>query len=259
MSLRVMEIIKIDPSLCTRWKYADRNSFEFGDINLLAEDIKRNGQINPIYVRPIKDDSKFKYEVIAGSRRLQACLTANLPIDAIVVETSDAEAATIQIKENEKLALSEYSKGLSYAKLQRDGKLTQEQLAEIVGCSRKKMQNYIAFAKIDQDIWDTVSNMGRVSARAAETILALSKKSPAHKKAIIEIAEDIKKGAGSVHIEKLVNKIINTKETVKQELITLPSGKVIGSWKKDGIVFSGNLNIDKEKISNLLVEFFKDK
>ncbi len=43
MSLRVMEIIKIDPSLCTRWKYADRNSFEFGDINLLAEDIKLNG------------------------------------------------------------------------------------------------------------------------------------------------------------------------------------------------------------------------
>ena len=51
-------------------------------------------------VWPIKDDSKFKYEVIVGSRRLQACLTANLPIDAILVETFDAEAATIQIKEN---------------------------------------------------------------------------------------------------------------------------------------------------------------
>ena len=257
--LLVMEIIKIDPHLCTRWKYADRNSFEFGDINLLAEDIKRNGQINPIYVRPIKDDSKFKYEVIAGSRRLQACLTANLPIDAIVVETSDAEAATIQIKENEKLALSEYSKGLSYAKLQRDGKLTQEQLAKIVGCSITKMQNYLAFAKIDQDIWNAVSNMGRVSARAADTILALSKKSLAHKKAIIEIAEEIRKGAGTRRIEKLVNSIINTKDSLKEELITLPSGKVIGSWKKDGIIFSGTLNIDKEKISNLLVEFFKDK
>ena len=65
--LLVMEIIKIDPRLCTRWKYADRNSFEFGDINLLAEDIKLNGQINPIYVRPIKDDSKFKYEVIVAT------------------------------------------------------------------------------------------------------------------------------------------------------------------------------------------------
>ena len=35
-----MEVIEIDPRLCTRWKYADRNSFEFGDTNILAEDIK---------------------------------------------------------------------------------------------------------------------------------------------------------------------------------------------------------------------------
>jgi len=100
--------------------------------------------------------------------------------------------------------------------------------------------------------------MGRVSARAADTILALSKKSLAHKKAIIEIAEEIRKGAGTRRIEKLVNSIINTKDSLKEELITLPSGKVIGSWKKDGIVFSGHLNIDKQKLSNLLVEFFKD-
>jgi hypothetical protein len=73
------------------------------------------------------------------------------------------------------------------------------------------MQNYLAFAKIDQDIWNAVSNMGRVSARAADTILALSKKSLAHKKAIIEIAEEIRKGAGTRRIEKLVNSIINTK------------------------------------------------
>ena len=60
-------------------------------------------------------------------------------------------------------------------------------------------------------------------------------------------------------LKKMVNRIINNKASLKEELITLPSGKVIGSWKKDGIVFSGNLNIDKKKISNLLVEFFKDK
>jgi hypothetical protein len=101
--------------------------------------------------------------------------------------------------------------------------------------------------------------MGRVSARATETILALSKKSPAHKKAIIDIAEDIRKGAGTVRIEKLVNRIIDSKESFKEELITLSSGKVIGSWKKDSIVFAGNLNIDKKKISTLLVEFFTDE
>ena len=40
-----MEIIEVDPRVCKRWQYADRNSFEFGDTNILAEDIKRNGQI----------------------------------------------------------------------------------------------------------------------------------------------------------------------------------------------------------------------
>ncbi|WHA04513.1 ParB N-terminal domain-containing protein [Candidatus Bandiella numerosa] len=62
-----MQIIDIDPRDCTRWKFADRSSFEFGDTNLLAEDIKRNGQIEPVFVRELKN-SKFKYEVIAGSR-----------------------------------------------------------------------------------------------------------------------------------------------------------------------------------------------
>jgi ParB family chromosome partitioning protein len=131
-----MEIIELDPRICKRWQYADRRSFEFGDTNALAKDIKRNGQITPVFVRALNNSDKFKYEVIAGSRRLQACLAADLPLKAILTEVSDAEAATIQIKENEKIGLSEFSRGLSFAKLKQDGKLTQEQLAEIAGCSR---------------------------------------------------------------------------------------------------------------------------
>ena len=114
-----MQIIDIDPRDCTRWKFADRSSFEFGDTNLLAEDIKRNGQIEPVFVRELKN-SKFKYEVIAGSRRLQACLNANLPLKAIITDISDIKAAITQIKENENLAISDYSKGISYVKLQKE-------------------------------------------------------------------------------------------------------------------------------------------
>lgn len=255
-----MKIIKVDPRVCTRWEYADRNSFEFGDINSLAEDIKRNGQVTPVFVRPLIEDDRFKYEVIAGSRRMQACLTANMTLDAIVVEVSDLEAATIQIKENEQLNLSEYSKGISYAKLKRDGKLTQEQLAVIVGCSRKKIQSLLSFEKVDSDIWDAVTNMTKVSARSAETILALSKKSDAHKEAIIEIAEEIRKGAGSVRIEKLVNAVLhgefNTHDT---EEVSLPNGQVIASWRKGGVFFAKNINLDKKKFNKLLIEFFRDK
>ena len=255
-----MEVIEIDPRLCTRWKYADRNSFEFGDTNILAEDIKRNGQITPVFVRTLKDNGKFKYEIIAGSRRLQACLAADLPLKAILTNVTDAEAATIQIKENEQIGLSEYSRGMSFAKLKQDGKLTQEQLAEIAGCSRKKIQNLLAFEKIDKAIWNAVTNMSKVSARSAETILALSKKSTAHKEALIEIAEEIKKGAGSIRIEKLVDEILNS-ESGKQEkqIITNPAGQVLAVWKKDSIFFSKNANLDRKKLNKLLVECFKNK
>ena len=44
-------VIKIDPENCTNWKYSDRNHFELGDLNVLGNDIKKNGQIQPIVVR----------------------------------------------------------------------------------------------------------------------------------------------------------------------------------------------------------------
>jgi ParB family chromosome partitioning protein len=255
-----MEIIKIDPRECTRWKYADRHSFEFGDINVLAEDIKRNGQITPVFVRALQGSSKYKYEVIAGSRRLQACLAAEIPMDAILFSGTDLAAATIQIKENEQLTLSEYSKGLSFAKLKRDGKLTQEELSTIIGCSRKKIQNLLCFEKIDKAIWDAVSNMSKVSARSAETILALSKKSDAHKEAIIEVAEEIRKGAGSSRIERLVNEALADEfnNDDEEETITTSSGRVVAKWKKGSIFFSKNVKIDRKKLNKLLGEFFKN-
>ena len=97
-----MEVIKVDPRECTKWKYADRSFFEYGDPNILAEDIKRNGQIEPVYVRCLDNDKDFKYEVIAGNRRFQACLSANIQMKAIICDVSDYEASVIQFKENEK-------------------------------------------------------------------------------------------------------------------------------------------------------------
>ena len=251
-----MQIIDIDPRDCTRWKFADRSSFEFGDTNLLAEDIKRNGQIEPVFVRELKN-SKFKYEVIAGSRRLQACLNANLPLKAIITDISDIKAAITQIKENENLAISDYSKGLSYAKLQKELNISQKKLAELVGCTIHKIINYLYFAKIDQSIWDAVSNMSKVSAKSAESIYFLSKKSDKHKYALIDIADDIKKGAGCKRIEKLVNNIIlGQKADSDQDIIQSPDGVIFASWKNDKLQFSKNANIDKKELSKYLLNFF---
>jgi ParB family chromosome partitioning protein len=102
--------------------------------------------------------------------------------------------------------------------------------------------------------------MTKVSARSAETILALSKKSTAHVEALIEIAEEIKKRAGSIRIEKMVESIINGGlGNVDEEPISLANGQVVAAWKKGGVFFSKNVHFDKKKFNKMLIEFFKDK
>jgi len=255
-----MEVIEIDPRECTKWKYADRSFFEYGDPNILAEDIKRNGQIEPVYVRTLGNDKSFKYEVIAGNRRFQACLSGNMPMKAIICSASDYEASIIQFKENEKITLSDYSNGMSFAKLKEDQKLTQEQLTELTSYSRSKVQNFLCFAKIDKAIWNAVSNMSKVSARSAETIYSLSKRGDIYKKALIEISDKIRKGAGSHRIEKLVEHIVLGEEQAANEnVIASPKGEILAVWKNDKLQFAKNLNIDQKDFSGYIANYFTRK
>ena len=99
--------------------------------------------------------------------------------------------------------------------------------------------------------------MSKVSARSAETILALSKKSTAHKEALIEIAEEIRKGAGSVRIEKLVDEILNGEfSNQEEEIITNHTGQVLAKWKDGKLYFAKDLKLDKTRFNKMLVNFF---
>jgi ParB family chromosome partitioning protein len=63
----------------------------------LSDNIKQNGLINPITVRPVGD----MYEVVAGHRRLSACKIAGLlKIQCIVRTLSDAQAFEVMAAEN---------------------------------------------------------------------------------------------------------------------------------------------------------------
>ena len=253
-----MQIVEVNPHHCIRWKYADRSQFEFGNIDALAESIKKHGQIEPVYLRKCKDAANAKYEVIAGSRRWKACLNYNLKLKALIIDVSDYDASIIQIKENYKMDLSEYSKGMSFAKLKDDKKISQEQLAEIAGCSRRKIQGLLAFEKVEQKIWDAVHNMSKVSSRSAETIYALQKKSDLYKNALIEISDDIRKGAGCKRIEQLVNKKVlgEELEDIDADIIQSPSGQVFATWHNGKLTFSKSVQMDKSAFNNHLLEFF---
>lgn len=63
----------------------------------LAANIKQNGLINPITVRPVGD----RYEVVAGHRRLSACKIAGLiKIPCVVRDLNDTQTFEIMAAEN---------------------------------------------------------------------------------------------------------------------------------------------------------------
>jgi ParB family transcriptional regulator, chromosome partitioning protein len=252
------EIKMISPMECIRWNLADRPIDEFGDILELARDIENNGQIEPIIVRPLAKDSKYKYEVVAGARRWKACQERGMDVLAIVRNLTDDEAIVAQVKENEKLEISDYSKGINYAKMIKDARITQTRLCKILGFSRSKLNNYLIFDKIHEDIWIAIGKKrDRISSRTAQCIYYLSQKGDKYKVALVELATEIRNGAGVRKLERLVNKKITKKESPDENIIMDKKGNIYGAWQHDKLVISNSVTLDKSGFNKVIIDYFR--
>ncbi len=253
--ININEIKEIKARDCKNWQFEDRSGFEYGDVYSLGLDIKANGQIEPVVARP-SHDKEFKYEIVAGSRRWKACFEMDIPLLARILPLKNEEAAFYQIKENEKHPLSDYSKGIHFDKVIKANVATIEKLAQMQKCSKNKIYNFLTFAKIPTKIWDAVIDMSKVSARSAMAIYTLANKGEEYIEALIDIAEEIRQGAGVRKIESLVLKAIfgDNAELDHLKKIETPDGKVLGHWSKNGIVFDKSIKIDQIKVEQVLIE-----
>lgn len=89
----------------------DRIRKDFGDIKELADDIKRNGLINPPAI-------SRNYELIAGERRLRACKSLGWKqIEVHQIDVDDAEKQLyMEISENETRKDFSMTERLDYAR-----------------------------------------------------------------------------------------------------------------------------------------------
>src|SRR3990167_7076615 len=77
--------------------HAMRSDIDRAELFELADNIKQNGLINPITVRPVGN----RYEVVAGHRRLSACkIAGKIKITCVVRALTDAEGFAIKAAEN---------------------------------------------------------------------------------------------------------------------------------------------------------------
>lgn len=124
---------------------------ELGDIDGLADSIKKRGLIYPIKVRTGTIKS---YEVIDGFRRMQALL--KLGVDEISAddlgEISDDERDFIQYVANEQSKYNTWWEKAQFYKRKIDEGFTQEKIAKEINQTRSAIANYLqAYRLFDID------------------------------------------------------------------------------------------------------------
>jgi ParB family chromosome partitioning protein len=263
----------VDPSIINNWSYHDRPDNELGDLDELARDMLEHGQIQPCIVRlaATTPPSQFKYELIVGERRWRAALKANIKLKIIIRNLDNHSAAILQAGENDQRQdLSEYAKGMSYAKLIEAGILARDDLLTKLNKSKSTIRNLLAFARIDADIKSAIVDLSKLSAATAYEITRIAEKGPLYKDALLAIAPLLRgNNISDKRLANLVQSWINQQKaefstatpTIKSaHEITSKDGRHIFTWRNNSrgtrfIAFPKNISphINFKELEELLI------
>ena len=227
-TVMVEQVVEIDPSTACLWKFKDRQAFELGDLEQFAEDLKVQGQAVPVIARLSQDNKEYQYEIIAGERRWRAAILANLKLKVILRILDDKEAFITQTIENtNRRSISDYSMGLTYQKLIDNNVITTKEIQEKLHIERTAVSNLLSFSKVPVRIWLKVGDMSKVTARTSAQIRALTNKGDAYIDALIQVAPEIREGAGARRVRQLVDDILtsNRQRNAPQKLEKIISNK----------------------------------
>ena len=191
-SISTLRIEEIEPN-----KDQPRKTFDQKALSELADNIKENGIIVPLIVRPMPDGS---YQLIAGERRYRASRMLGLTeVPVIIREMSDEQAMVFSLIENlQREDLNPIEEAEGFQLLIDSFGLTQEQAAVKVGRSRPAVANSLRLLGLPEKTKD-LAREGKISAGHARALLGIE-----DDKLADSLAEDIVKRNLSVRdIEKI--------------------------------------------------------
>lgn len=190
---RTLPIEKIYPN-------PEQPRVDIGDLKELASSIKQNGVLEPILVKPNKDDGTWM--IIAGERRWRASNLAGLEevpcIELDLDEKSIAEIALIENLQRKDLNIWEIADGLAYLAEKFD--YTHEDISKKIGKSRSTVTESLTIAGIPDSI--------RVKCRSAKITA---------KSVILEIARQFDEAAMHVFVDGLSGENL-TRKQVRQKV-----------------------------------------
>ena len=154
----------------TRGVSQPRRHFDSEKISQLAASIKDTGLIQPIVVRPSRED--HVYEIIAGERRWLAAKEAGLKTVPVIVKSiADREALKLAIIENvQREDLNVLEEAEAYYRLVVEHSYTHDMVAVEVGKSRSHVANTLRLLNLPDEIKEFLIN-GQMSAGHARALL----------------------------------------------------------------------------------------
>lgn len=168
---RTAEVRQLDPRQIRTNRAQPRTHFDEQALRELASSIQHDGVLQPLIVRP---DESGGFELVAGERRLRACLQLGLREVPAVIQSIDSDRLLrLALIENiQREDLNPIEVALAYRELQKTHEWTQEQLAERLGKKRSSIANTLRFLDLEQPIREALAG-GRISSGHAKLLLSL--------------------------------------------------------------------------------------
>ena len=230
----------------SRNPYQPRQIFHEDKLEELAKSIKKNGIIQPIAVRPSKNESG-KYEIVAGERRWIAAQRAGLhEIPVTVLDLSDVESLEVAIVENiQRDDLNPIEEAKGYKRLNEEFKYDHENISKLMSKSRSHVSNTLRLLTLPSDVIAMIEE-GSLTSGQARPLIGISNAS--------SIAEEIvSKNYSARKVEYLVR---NKKDNYKEKKI---DANIIKAQEKIEKILGLKVNIlNKKNNSGKVIIEYKD-
>jgi len=138
-------------------RYQPRTRMDEQALQELADSIMQHGIMQPIVVRPLTsatDESRARFEIIAGERRYRAARLAGLEtVPVIVKEVADEQALSLALIENiQREDLNPLEEAQALKRLVEEFGYSHEQVAKAVGRSRSATSNLLRLLQLAEPV-----------------------------------------------------------------------------------------------------------
>ncbi len=186
-----------------------RKRFDENELDELARSIETQGILQPLLVRPRKDNEG--YEIIAGERRWRAAQRARIHEVPVFIRNMDERAVVeaMLIENLQRKDLNPIEEAYGFQDMMNRFSYGQDDLASVIGKSRSHISNMMRLLKLPEDVQDLLRS-GKITSGQARPLIG-------HEQASTLAQIIVEQGLSARDIERRVKQPASVKKTKNRQ------------------------------------------